>query len=76
VLESDRARVMTRVQIPDAPPFVQRFVLERAGPGAPWRVRSLVQSRVGPANALAAFVAAPDERRRLELWRSLGRGPT
>jgi hypothetical protein len=76
VQESDRARVVTRVQIPDAPPFVQRFVLERAGPGAPWRVRSLVQSRVGPANALAAFVAAPDERRRLELWRSLGRGPT
>jgi hypothetical protein len=75
VQEGDRARVVTRVRPPDAPPFVQHFALERAGTEAPWRVRSIEQRRVSDASALSAFVAAPDEGRRLELWRRLGRGP-
>jgi hypothetical protein len=75
IAEGNRAAVVTRVQAPGTPPFVQRFFLEHAGAGASWRVRSIEQRRVGPRNALAALVAAPDEKRRRELWLGTGGGP-
>jgi len=64
----DEAEVITRIEPRSGPPFEQRFRLVREAAGSAWRIDAVEQSGVESANAVAAFVAYPNEsaRRALE----------
>jgi hypothetical protein len=60
----DEAEVITRIEPRSGPPFEQRFRLAREGTASLWRIDAVEQSGVESANAVAAFVAYPNENAR------------
>ena len=64
---NDEAEVITRIEPRNGPPFEQSFRLAREGTGSAWRIDAVEQRGVVSANAVAAFVAYPNERSRRAL---------
>jgi len=64
---NDEADVITRIEPRTGPPFEQRFRLVREAAGSAWRIDAVEQSGVESANAVAAFIAYPNENARRAL---------
>lgn len=76
-ITGDRASVAVRVRLAEAPGFVQRFTLVRAGVGAPWQIDAIEQEGVTARNVPQAFALAPSVAllRKAAAWQGGPAGP-